>query len=37
MIDEIRFDSFTTKKLGVQIGAVDSSVYRYFESKHKLL
>lgn len=37
LIDEIGFDSFTFKKLGLKIGSNESSVYRYFESKHKLL
>ncbi len=37
LIDEIGFDSFTFKKLGKLIGSNESSIYRYFESKHKLL
>ena len=37
MIDEMGFESFTFKKLGVEIGSNESSVYRYFENKHKLL
>jgi AcrR family transcriptional regulator len=37
LIDEIGFDSFTFKKLGQRIGSNESSMYRYFESKHKLL
>lgn len=37
LIDEIGFDSFTFKKLGQKIGSNESSIYRYFESKHKLL
>ncbi|PST82029.1 TetR family transcriptional regulator [Pedobacter yulinensis] len=37
LIDEIGFDSFTFKKLGERIGSNESSVYRYFENKHKLL
>jgi AcrR family transcriptional regulator len=37
LIDEIGFDSFTFKKLGLRIGSNESSIYRYFESKHKLL
>ena len=37
MIDEMGFDKFTFKKLGVRIGSNESSIYRYFESKHKLL
>ena len=37
LINEIGFDNFTFKKLGVKIGSNESSIYRYFESKHKLL
>ncbi|GAA4961577.1 TetR/AcrR family transcriptional regulator [Algibacter aquimarinus] len=37
LIDDIGFDSFTFKKLGNKIGSNESSIYRYFESKHKLL
>ncbi|WP_088324860.1 TetR/AcrR family transcriptional regulator [Polaribacter tangerinus] len=37
LIDEIGFENFTFKKLGTRIGSNESSLYRYFESKHKLL
>lgn len=37
MIDEMGFESFTFKKLGNKIGSNESSIYRYFENKHKLL
>jgi len=37
LIDELGFDNFTFKKLGERIGSNESSVYRYFENKHKLL
>ncbi|MFV8440861.1 TetR/AcrR family transcriptional regulator [Flavobacterium sp. LB2P44] len=37
LIDEIGFDNFTFKKLGEKIGSNESSVYRYFENKHRLL
>jgi len=37
MIDDMGFESFTFKKLGIKIGSNESSVYRYFENKHKLL
>ena len=37
LIDEIGFEDFTFKKLGERIGSNESSLYRYFESKHKLL
>lgn len=37
LINEIGFDSFNFKKLGQRIGSNESSVYRYFDNKHKLL
>lgn len=37
LIDSMGFESFNFKKLGVHIGSNESSIYRYFESKHKLL
>ncbi|MRI01888.1 TetR family transcriptional regulator [Kriegella sp. EG-1] len=37
MIEDMGFESFTFKKLGQKIGSNESSVYRYFENKHKLL
>lgn len=37
MIDEMGFESFTFKKLGTKIASNESSIYRYFENKHKLL
>lgn len=37
LIDEVGFEVFTFKKLGERIGSNESSIYRYFESKHKLL
>ncbi len=37
LINEIGFENFTFKKLGEQINSNESSIYRYFESKHKLL
>lgn len=37
LINDIGFDSFTFKKLGIVIGSNESSIYRYFESKHKFL
>ena len=37
MIYELGFEQFTFKKLGVVIKSNESSIYRYFESKHKLL
>ena len=37
LIDEIGFEKFTFKKLGEKINSNESSIYRYFESKHKLM
>ena len=37
LIHELGFDAFTFKKLGGAIGSNESSIYRYFENKHKLL
>lgn len=37
LIDEIGFENFTFKKLGEQINSNESSIYRYFESKHKMM
>lgn len=37
LLDKIGFEEFTFKKLGDQIGSNESSIYRYFENKHKLL
>jgi len=37
MIQEMGFECFTFKKLGKKIGSNESSIYRYFENKHKLL
>lgn len=37
LINEIGFEEFTFKKLGELIGSNESSIYRYFENKHKLL
>jgi AcrR family transcriptional regulator len=37
MINEMGFESFTFKKLGAKISSNESSIYRYFENKHKLL
>lgn len=37
LIEAIGFESFTFKKLGNEIGSNESSIYRYFESKYKLL
>ena len=37
LIDEIGFENFTFKKLGERIQSNESSIYRYFENKHKLM
>lgn len=37
LIKNIGFEDFNFKKLGKAIGSNESSIYRYFESKHKLL
>ena len=37
LVDKIGFEAFTFKKLGEQIQSNESSIYRYFENKHKLL
>jgi AcrR family transcriptional regulator len=37
MIYELGFEQFTFKKLGLAIKSNESSIYRYFENKHKLL
>ncbi len=37
LIDELGFEDFTFKKLGERIGSPESSIYRYFESKHMIL
>lgn len=37
LIHQLGFESFTFKKLGIKIGSPESTIYRYFENKHKLL
>ncbi len=37
LMDRVGFEDFTFKKLGLQINSPEASIYRYFESKHKLL
>lgn len=37
MIDEMGMECFTFKKLAKLLNTTESSIYRYFESKHKLL
>lgn len=37
LIEDLGFEKFNFKKLGQEIGSPESSIYRYFENKHKLL
>lgn len=37
LIDELGLEAFTFKKLAERIGTTEATIYRYFESKHKLL
>ncbi|MBX2827773.1 MAG: TetR/AcrR family transcriptional regulator [Flavobacteriaceae bacterium] len=37
MLEQLGYETFTFKKLGVEIGSNESSIYRYFDSKHTLL
>ena len=37
LIHELGFENFTIKKLSIKIGSPESTMYRYFESKHMIL
>lgn len=37
MINEIGFEAFTFRKLAIEIGSAEKSIYRYFDNKHLLL
>jgi len=37
MISDLGYEQFTFKKLAIEIGTTEATVYRYFENKHKLL
>lgn len=37
LIHQIGFEDFTFKKLAIEMGTTEASVYRYFENKHRLL
>jgi AcrR family transcriptional regulator len=37
LIYEVGFDQFTFRKLSQHIGSTEASIYRYFESKYKVL
>ena len=37
LIDKVGYEAFTFRKLGLEIHSNEASIYRYFESKYKLL
>lgn len=37
LIHTLGFETFTFKKLAVEVGTTEATVYRYFENKHRLL
>ncbi|MFY7861276.1 MAG: TetR/AcrR family transcriptional regulator, partial [Chitinophagales bacterium] len=37
MIYSLGFEQFTFKKLSIDLGTTEATVYRYFENKHRLL
>jgi len=37
LIDQLGLEDFTFKKLAVDLGSAEASIYRYFSSKHQLL
>ncbi|MGD1847437.1 MAG: TetR/AcrR family transcriptional regulator [Salibacteraceae bacterium] len=37
LIEELGFESFTFRKLAKSLDSTEASIYRYFESKHRLL
>jgi AcrR family transcriptional regulator len=37
LIDKLGFQDFTFRKLSLEIGTTEASIYRYFENKNKLL
>lgn len=37
LIDELGLEAFTFRKLAERIGSTEATIYRYFDSKHKLL
>src|SRR5690606_25243018 len=37
LIDELGLDKFTFGKLAASLGTAESSIYRYFDNKHRLL
>ena len=37
MISELGFETFTFKKLSIDLESTEASIYRYFENKHRIL
>jgi AcrR family transcriptional regulator len=37
LIHDMGLEAFTFKKLALELGTTESTIYRYFENKHKLL
>ncbi len=37
LIDSIGFEKLTFKKLAIEVGTTEASIYRYFENKNQLL
>jgi len=37
LINNLGFEAFTFKKLAIEMGTTEASIYRYFENKHRLL
>jgi hypothetical protein len=37
LIDTVGMERFTFKKVAMELGTTESSIYRYFENKHKIL
>ena len=37
LVYTLGFEQFTFRKLSVEIGTTEATIYRYFENKHKLL
>lgn len=37
LMSELGFEQFTFRKLSIEVGSPESTIYRYFENKHKFL
>jgi AcrR family transcriptional regulator len=37
LINNLGFEAFTFKKLAIEMGTTEATIYRYFENKHRLL